>query len=181
MNTRASEMRDPDDLETIGSFDYRVCIGTTRYGEASRGADERDYRGLVAHFSPTVISGVSIAASTSTMHLGVLKGMSPYLHLLSDLKLDHGTGNEPGTAGGDHERRSGTCRAKKRLEPKILGDEEYVLIEWASVRWRIAETAVNSPSGVSSSSVRVAEITPLKVLLSHLPLAFCTMMRAWIF
>ena len=70
---------------------------------------------------------------------------------------------------------------KKRLEPKILGDEEYVLIEWASVQWRIAETAVNSPSGVSSSSVRVAEITPLKVLLSHLSSAFCTMMRAWIF
>jgi len=87
------------------------------------------------------------------MHLGVLKGMSPYLHLLSDLKLGHGTGNEPGTAGGDHEICSGTCRAKKRLEPKILGDEEYVLIEWASVRRRIAETAVNSPSGVSSSSV----------------------------
>ncbi len=64
---------------------------------------------------------------------------------------------------------------------KILGAEEYVFIEWGSMRRRVAETAVNSPSGVSSSSVRVAEITPLKVLLSHLPSEFCTMMRAWIF
>ena len=64
---------------------------------------------------------------------------------------------------------------------KILGAEEYVLIEWGSIRRRVAETAVNNPSGVSSSSVRAAEITPLKVLLSHLPLAFCTMLRAWTF